>query len=114
MPFTALKLVMNTFKPSSAMAGCAPPNAVYGIETPSAAYLFIMEACRCAPPNAVYGIETMISKTIFSHLWSGAVVRRLMPFTALKPTAFRNLAWADSRCAPPNAVYGIETAHLWQ
>ena len=39
------------------------------------------------------------------------VVRRLMPFTALKPQP--ELAETDeiqSSCAPPNAVYGIETS----
>ena len=38
------------------------------------------------------------------------VVRRLMPFTALKPlTGKCDFAFLISSCAPPNAVYGIET-----
>ena len=32
-----------------------------------------------------------------------------MPFTALKPGQKYYLLKEDLRCAPPNAVYGIET-----
>ena len=60
-------------------ACCAPPNAVYGIETlPYGQRQFHTLHC-CAPPNAVYGIET--NRPIAEH---NSVVRRLMPFTASK------------------------------
>ena len=40
-----------------------------------------------------------------------AVVRRLMPFTALKlPNKLQDL-FCCGGCAPPNAVYGIETRY---
>ena len=37
------------------------------------------------------------------------VVRRLMPFTALKPLVIPHILPEVEGCAPPNAVYGIET-----
>ena len=39
---------------------CAPPNAVYGIETVEAGVVEAGVVEGCAPPNAVYGIETYI------------------------------------------------------
>ena len=43
--------------------GCAPPNAVYGIETSDELLKKTQVSLGigpsgCAPPNAVYGIET--------------------------------------------------------
>ena len=60
----------------------APPNAVYGIETPETSGSLYLWSNRCAPPNAVYGIETLL------YHWHT---------TGLQG------------CALPNAVYGIET-----
>ena len=37
------------------------------------------------------------------------VVRRLMPFTALKRLTANSPLFSRDGCAPPNAVYGIET-----
>ena len=65
--------------------GCAPPNAVYGIETSDELLKKTQVSLgSCAPPNAVYGIETV---GVFDIVISSEknVVRRLMPFTALKP-----------------------------
>ena len=68
---------------------------------------YIHHPCGCAPPNAVYGIETIPRQQDLLHKL--LVVRRLMPFTALKLTiCLFYKAWLTS-CAPPNAVYGIET-----
>ena len=107
MPFTALKHLYRT-KPPFGWNGCAPPNAVYGIETIHTVVNLLKIFGSCAPPNAVYGIETPFRRT--PHLYRIPVVRRLMPFTALKrlrmPNTRRN---GTSSCAPPNAVYGIET-----
>ena len=58
MPFTALKLPYRGVRYSSHTPGCVPPNAVYGIET---------------------------FKPLKQNLSLTPVVRRLMPFTALKP-----------------------------
>ena len=86
---------------------CASPNAVYGIETPYGQMRFRIPLFRvfgaqfpfphlnyhgdgaseatqqgCAPPNAVYGIETSCVADQWPNFFM--VVRRLMPFTALK------------------------------
>ena len=58
MPFTALKhLIPVPFKVDDG-GRCAPPNAVYGIETLKPIRPHIRTHSSCAPPNAVYGIET--------------------------------------------------------
>ena len=62
---------------------CAPPNAVYGIETHKHEIFYYLIICSCAPPNAVYGIETFV-ELCRSRRLQKIVVRRLMPFTALK------------------------------
>ena len=65
MPFTALKPQPELAETDEIQSSCAPPNAVYGIET-SETYVVI----RFNPYN---------------------VVRRLMPFTALKLSAMQTL-----------------------
>ena len=82
MPFTALKPGQIPLK--TRCDRCAPPNAVYGIETSSLASSLAMKAASCAPPNAVYGIET-----------KPVIVGEILKLIG---------------CAPPNAVYGIETS----
>ena len=59
MPFTALKLVELSLLSQETMR-CAPPNAVYGIETFNIQPYARIPDKGCAPPNAVYGIETTI------------------------------------------------------
>ena len=82
MPFTALKrLTANS--PLFSRDGCAPPNAVYGIETAPSIHAHKELLQGCAPPNAVYGIETT-GLPCTCNTTESVVVRRLMPFTALK------------------------------
>ena len=57
MPFTALKPLSSVSYSANSNGSCAPPNAVYGIETAQFLHLLV-ESFGCAPPNAVYGIET--------------------------------------------------------
>ena len=89
MPFTALKLNLQLFAGDGHKASkcCAPPNAVYGIETSLLFSIAASSIARCAPPNAVYGIETGCLLIGNSNSIAIKVVRRLMPFTALKPPA---------------------------
>ena len=44
-----------------------------------------------------------------TYVSESEVVRRLMPFTALKRMLFLYCIYYYTGCAPPNAVYGIET-----
>ena len=48
MPFTALKLVNSDVQPQSRNASCAPPNAVYGIETIDASNCILNPLWLCA------------------------------------------------------------------
>ena len=85
MPFTALKHFWKMVS-LHVLTCCAPPNAVYGIETFFRGSDKYEVFGSCAPPNAVYGIETTPPKNYF--FYNLFVVRRLMPFTALKLLPF--------------------------
>ena len=136
MPFTALKHHALQQREVEFPGSCAPPNAVYGIETSSSAMtdtsiydvvrrLMPFTALKLeASPTASSVIIIVVRRLMpFTALklhkcqcvWAvmfKKVVRRLMPFTALKLFLhFSRLFKSLSRCALPNAVYGIETYH---
>ena len=56
-------------------------------------------------------IKISFRASIFTALAGYAVVRRLMPFTALKLVYLFCHIIKINCCAPPNAVYGIETCN---
>ena len=110
MPFTALKLKTARMWFLHVL-GCAPPNAVYGIETFSAT----REEIQCYTVVRRLMLFTALKRSSAELLYRlhELVVRRLMPFTALKPLDSKDfLDCVHCGCAPPNAVYGIETP--WQ
>ena len=82
MPFTALKpLVIPHILPE--VEGCAPPNAVYGIETAGACDA---EVAYCGVVRRLMPFTALkLSVPVKSNCKLYKVVRRLMPFTALKP-----------------------------
>ena len=111
MPFTALKH-FSFSAASRTVSSCAPPNAVYGIETrlvsPAELLSYPAVVRRLMPFTALKHANNSLSS-----VFTDEVVRRLMLFTALKLNCqVGYINETSCSCAPPNAVYGIETVHL--
>ena len=85
MPFTALKLIPNKWPGNQQVLVVRRLMPFTALKLRH--YIVLLKYIySCAPPNAVYGIET--STGCVFPIRASSVVRRLMPFTALKRDKF--------------------------
>ena len=110
MPFTALKPFHGGFL-FIVRDRCAPPNAVYGIETIQFMRSGVIGSMNCVVRRLMpfTALKHPVAKNFVELLL--CVVRRLMLFTALKLMCSVSIYYPCIKCcASSNAVYGIETA----